>query len=77
MFKQKENLGFHAADHLVYQYKGRWPNTNRIKIAGGNPIFSQLLYIIKESQSTVMLRALECLHLRGANNRVVFENSHT
>ena len=31
-----------------------------------------------ESQSTVMLRALcECLHIRGAKNSVVFENSYT
>jgi hypothetical protein len=31
-----------------------------------------------ESQSAVMLRALcECLHIRGAKNSAVFENSHT
>ena len=34
--------------------------------------------IYKESQSTVMLRALcECFRIRGAKNSVVFENSHT
>jgi hypothetical protein len=36
-----------------------------------------MLYV-SESQSTVMLRALcKCLHIRGAKNSVVFENSHT
>ena len=33
---------------------------------------------IKETQSTMMLRALcKCLHIRRANNSVVFENSRT